>query len=425
MTRALAFFFVSAALPASAGGYQVSEQDAAATGRGGTGVGALEGAASVHYNPANLSRVFSLTGAVGGTAIAPMVSAVDPSTNISESAEFGVKTPPHAYAAYGNGKYGVGLGFNTPFGGGLRWADDFRGRFEIIEQNLQVFAGHVGFAYQLHKQFSAGLTGTIYRGTVRVEKRVDFVDHEGTAVLGGAGTAFGLQAGVSYAPTDFVRLGLTARLPSNIPLNGRAHFSEVPDSFDPLLQDQEINAAIPIPARVAFGSAFYLDSVRLFADFDYTMWSAFERFSVQFTQSESLNVDAARNWENAFGIRMGAEKDLTDVMTVRGGVFFDQKTSPADTLSPSSPDSDRIGLSLGGGRDFGMVRADAAYMFVLFVPRKAEGLEAFPATYNATAHMLAVTFRFNTPPGVAARSADRSDNSELIEPLVKDPAPRE
>lgn len=399
---------------ATAGGFAIGEHDASATGRGGTGVGALTGASAVHYNPAALSRVFSIDGAVGATGIMPLASAVDPETARSESARVGVRVPPHVFAAYGNGQYGFGLGFNAPFGGGLRWQDDFRGRFEIIEQNLQVLAGHAGAAWQIVPQLSVGATVSLYSASVGVERRVDFVSSEGTAVLGGSGMGFGAAFGLSYAPSERLRFGVTGRLPTTVALNGRAHFSGVPDAFATTLQDQDIQASLPLPGRIAVGGGLYLDATRLFLDVDYTMWSSFERFAVEFAENASLNVNQPRNWKNAFAARVGAERDLTDVATLRAGLFFDQKTSPANTLSPSQPDSDRVGLSLGAGKDVGPVQVDGAYMFVLFLPRDAEG-EAFPARYNASAHLLALTFRLRTPPGVASRRADTSSHAPLLD----------
>lgn len=413
MKRLFAIITVAAPLTALAGGYAVSEQDAAATGRAGTGTAALLGASSVHYNPANLSRLFAIDAAIGGAGIVPLASAADPQTGDRDAAKVGFKTPPHVYAGYGNGKYGFALGLNTPFGGGIRWGDDFRGRFEIIEQNLQVFGLHAGAAYQLLPELSVGATVTGYRASIGVEKRIDFVDSEGTALLQGGGMGLGAALGVSYAPSEKLRMGLTARLPANIPLSGRAHFKDVPDSFGPMLQDQSIEATLPIPGRIAAGVGIFFEGMRLFVDADYTLWSAFDTFRVDFQESDSLDVAQPRNWKNAFSARVGVEKDLSDVTMVRGGLLFDQRASPAATLTPSTPDSDRVGASLGVGRDFGPVRADAAYMFVLFVPRTSEG-DAFAARYTASAHILALTLGFSTPPGVASRTADTSTNRPLL-----------
>ncbi len=412
--RASALVLVTAAA-AHAGGYAVSEQDAAATGRGGTGTGALTGASSVGYNPAHLSRLFAIDVAAGGTGIMPTATAVDPDSGLAQSAQAGLKLPPHAYAGYGNGKWGAGLGFNAPFGGGLRWPDDFRGRFEIVEQRLQVLAGHGGFAYQVLPQLSFGGTLSVYRATVGVERRMDLVETEGTAHLLGSGVGVGASFGASFAPSEHLRFGLTGRLPTRVRLSGRAHFEDVPPSFSSQAQDQEISATLPLPARVAAGLAVYLDGTRLFLDADYTTWSAFDRFAVDFSNEATSDVDQARNWKNAFSVRLGAERDLNAKTMVRAGLLFDQKTSPADTLSPSLPDSDRLGASVGVGYGLGAVRADLAYMFILFVPRASEG-EAFRAQYRASAHLLALTLRFATPPGVAQRSADPSSNRPLVEP---------
>ncbi len=407
---------------ASAGGFAVGEQDAAATGRAGTATGALMGASSVHYNPAHLSRIFAIDAAVGGTGILPTATAIDPETGTAQSANRGVRLPPHVYAAFGNGKWGVGAGFNAPFGGGLRWGDDFRGRFEIIEQNLQVLAAHAGFGYQLLPQLSLGGTVHLYRASVGVERRVDFVSHEGTALLQGTGVGIGGSLGLSYAPSEHLRFGLTGRLPTRVSLKGQARFEDVPASFHDQARDQAITATLPLPGRAALGMALYLDGVRLFADVDYTLWSAFERFAVDFTHEGSGDVDQPRNWRNAFGVRLGAERELNARTTLRAGLLFDQKTSPADTLSPSLPDSDRVGGSVGLGYDLGPVRGDLSYMFILFTPRAAEG-EAFSAQYRASAHLLALTLRLGTPPGIARRRADTSDHRPIEPPVLPPPLP--
>lgn len=79
---------------------------------------------------------------------------------------------------------------------------------------------------------------------------------------------------------------------------------------------------------------------------------------------------------------------------VRLGAVLDLAASPTDTLSPSLPDSTRVGGSAGAGYDFGPVRADLAYQFVAFLPRASTG-EAFPAAYTASAHVLALSVTAN------------------------------
>lgn len=384
-----------------AGGFAVSEQDAAASGRSGTGIAQVQTASSVHYNPAGLAGQQGVFATAGVTAISAPVTATDPSTGSVDRTQGGIKTPPHAYVGYGNGKWSFGGGVNAPFGGGVKWDDNWRGRFELVEMKLQVFGGHVGGAYQINDRLSVGATGSIYNASIEISKRADFVDSEGTALLGGTGTGFGAGVGVSYQALQSLRVGATAKIPTAIPLSGRAHFSDVPDAYKNTLPDQEIKSSLTLPGKVGVGMQGDLGVGRLFADVEYTMWSSFRSLDIDFAEGQTPDVSQTRNWRNALTFRVGGEKEVANT-TLRAGVVLDDSTGPADTLSPSSPDATRLGFSIGAGRDIGPVRADLAYQLIALLPRSSDG-DAFAAQYSATAHLVALSISFKTP------SVDRDD----------------
>jgi long-chain fatty acid transport protein len=383
--------FVSS--PAWAGGLAVSDQDAMASGRSGTGIGVSGNASAIYFNPAGLGDVKGLAMMAGATVLLPTASAADPATGASTSTLAGPKVPPHVYAAWGTGRFTVGAGFNAPFGGGLSWPTDWSGNTELTQMQLQVLAGHLGGAWRINEQWSIGANFTVYGTSVLLEKRIDFVATQGQAQLGGSGVGFGGQAGVRFAPTDRVRLGLMARLPAAVSMAGRASFSDVPSSFQGTLPDQAITTRLVLPAKVALGGDFQLPWFRLLADVEYTCWSSFQSFTVDFEQPQTPDVTQPRNWQNAPTFRLGGEREFGKVM-VRLGALLDLATSPADTLSPSLPDSTRLGGTAGVGYDFGDVRADLAYQFVAFLPRTPTG-DAFPATYNASAHVFALSVTAN------------------------------
>lgn len=401
MTPVLARFAVPLALAAwlapqlsQAGGFAISEQDASASGRSGTATGVSGTASSVHFNPAGLGAISGVAATAGITAIVPSASAADPDGGPSSSAEGGVKLPPHVYAAYGFGKLlgpgelTVGAGFNAPFGGGLRWPADWRGRTELVSMDLQVLAGHVGAAYR-YGAFSFGLAAQIYRVSVELNKRIDFVDSEGKAQLGGAGMGLGASAGIQWQPRSDLQLGLMGRLPSTVTATGRAHFSDIPGAFAPSVPDQAIKASITLPAKLALGADVRLPWFRAVADVEYTFWSSFRSFEIDFEDPATPDVSQPRNWANAPTFRLGLEREVARA-TLRVGGVLDLAASPSDTLSPSLPDSTRLGFSLGVGYPLGPVRGDLAYQYVAFLPRTSSG-EALPARYTASAHLIALS----------------------------------
>ncbi|MBI3182610.1 MAG: outer membrane protein transport protein [Myxococcales bacterium] len=383
-------------LPASslAGGFAVSEQDAAASGRMGTAVARPGSASSVHFNPAGLGELRGASALAGVTAIIPTATAGDPANGPSFSSSPSLRTPPHAYAALSVGPAAVGVGFNAPFGGGLRWPEGWRGRYELVEMKLEVLAGHLAAAYRVTDQLSLGAGASLYRVGVMLDKRVDLVDRDGRALLGGSGVGLGGGLGLQYAPSPGARLGLAARLPSSVGLSGGAHFEGVPPSFNQVLIDQPVSTSVALPAKLAAGAELQLAPVRLFADVEYTFWSSFQSFEVDFSDERTPDVSQPRNWANAVTVRLGAERDF-GLTTARAGLLFDGAASPAETLSPSLPDSVRLGLSVGAGRDIGPVRADLAYQFISFLPRESSG-DAFPAQYAASAHLLALSMSWSS-----------------------------
>ncbi len=390
MRRALLSLVVAA--QAWAGGFAVAEQDAAVSGRAGAAVGSADDASAVHFNPAGLALVRDASVVAGATAIIPSVTAKDPSSGASTSNLSGVKLPPHAYGAYGFGRFGVGVGFNAPFGGGLSWPVQWPGRFALTRMDLQVLAGHLGAGVKITDQLYAGLVATAYRVDVYLDKQVDFVDSEGRAQLGGGGWAFGGGLGVLWAPRKDLSFGLTGRLPATASLTGRAHFEQVPGAFQSTLPDQAIRSKLTLPAKLAVGAKGDLGPVRLYGEVEYTFWSSYDSFDVQFSNAATPAVSEARHWGNAPTFRLGAEKDF-GLTTLRAGALVDLAASPSDTLDPSLPDSTRLGFSLGVGRAFGSLRADVAYQFVAFLSRTSTG-DAFPATYSANAHLIALSLRW-------------------------------
>ncbi len=374
--------------PAVAGGFAVSEHDGAATGRSGTAI-AHSAPSAVHYNPAALSLLFGPRATAGVTAIAPSAVAHEPAGTGSTSAHGGLRTPPHAYAAYGFDRVSVGVGFNAPFGGGLRWPDEWRGRYELVEMKLEVLAGHLAAAYRIDDRWSVGAALTLYRVNVLLDRRIDFVDRDGSALLGGGGVGLGGGLGLQFRPEPWATLGLNARLPTPMALKGNAHFSNVPESFNEVLVDQPISTHLALPAKIGLGAKLDLSAVRLLVDAEYTFWSSFRSFEVDFSDERTPDVKQPRDWQDAPTFRVGVERDFGNTVA-RAGALFDGAASPASTLSPSLPDSSRLGLSLGAGHDFGIWRADAAWQLVTFLPRASEG-EAFPARYAAWAHLFALS----------------------------------
>ena len=145
-------------LPAAAyaGGFAISETNAAVTGRAGTAIARDANPSSVHYNPAGLSGIEGVAATAGAAALLPSATATDPSTDVGRLC----RPRPQAPSARLRGlrRQGTspsGFGFNAPFGGGLKWPKR-AGQFDLVEMQLQVLGFHAGAAWAVTPQLSLG-----------------------------------------------------------------------------------------------------------------------------------------------------------------------------------------------------------------------------------------------------------------------------
>ena len=82
-------------------------------------------------------------------------------------------------------------------------------------------------------------------------------------------------------------------------------------------------------------------------------------------------------------------------MTLRGGALYDPSPAPADTLAPTSPDADRLGVTAGVGyRLGGGVAVDAFYQYLHLRGRSAAGDENLAARYGGHAHLIGAGVRW-------------------------------
>src|SRR5688500_9293515 len=115
---------------ASAAGFQINEQNAAATGRASSVVATVNDPSAIWHKPAGLANVEGTQNLVGATMIVPegqYIGVGNPDANINGSSEKwdANSSPvivPNAYVSRAlSSKAYVGFGFYLPYGLGLKW----------------------------------------------------------------------------------------------------------------------------------------------------------------------------------------------------------------------------------------------------------------------------------------------------------------
>ncbi len=388
-----------AALPlsASAAGFAVSEQSAKATASSGAGTASVEGAAAIYYNAGNVAFEDGISAELGTTLIAPSFSyeplrAVDGRPSSVEPSLFAL--PTLFAAAPVSDSVFVGFGAFANFGLGLKWPDDFDGRFESSAANITTFTLNPTVAWRIDRNWGVGAGVDVVRSTVELAQKLYLVDAEGSLRMGGGTYGVGVNAGVGGRLLgDKLSAGLSWRSAVRLRFSGRADF-QVPKEFESTLRDQDVATQLTLPHVFSLGAAYRLvGNARLIGEVGYTMWSSFDAIRIDFAESDDLDQELRRDWKDTVSVRVGGEVEVMGRLTLRAGAGWDPTPSPSDTVSPSLPDSDRLLLSAGAGYRFGNLTADLGYLFVLVMPRETTG-EAFPARYSGAAHVLGLSVAF-------------------------------
>ena len=84
-------------------------------------------------------------------------------------------------------------------------------------------------------------------------------------------------------------------------------------------------------------------------------------------------------------MRLGYEHFLADGLRLRAGASWDPSPSTPETLSPSSPDTDRVGGALGvGWRSEWGLSLDGSVSFTGLLGAQAVGEESYPGRYGGS-----------------------------------------
>lgn len=381
-----------ASAPALAGGYAVSEQSAVAGGTGGASTARDGDSGAAWYNPAALADGGGLRLGLGVLAAAAQLSATG--EGFSTDSEGGLKTPPQLHASYATGDLVLGVAAGVPFGSGVRWPSDWAGRHEIIASQITVFRLAPFVGYRLGRlRLASGVHVDL--GRLQVERGLDFIDAEGDVAIDLDGTAVGLDLSAFVDVRDDLAVGLSYKSRGAMRLEGAADF-DAPDEFSLKAVDQTAAARLTTPDRITAGVAYRAARWRALADLEITTWSVNDELVIDFERDATGEARQVNDWSTGVAVRGGGELDVTPATTARGGLLIDVSPARVETLTPSSPDSHRIGATAGVSQKLGRdVSLDAFYEYLQLLGRDAANMDSLPARYGGHAHLLGVGVRWS------------------------------
>lgn len=379
-----------------AAGFAVADQGAGASGIANAATARLDLPEAAFFNPTGYLYAPGGRVALGSALISPDISHTSPSTGVSTAAQTPTSVIPHLHAGYtfDDPRIAVSLYAGVPFGSGISWDEDWTGRFEVTELSLRVFETglNVGWAHDLGPAIIGFAAGPrILASNVELRRRVDAVDTEGSVRIVGDDRAVSAQASVSVA-SIWGNIGLSYRPRVTLDYAGQADFQDIPIELQGRARDQDVTTSVTLPDRIATGLALNAFGIAIVSlDVEVFLWSTFDSFDVDFSADETPDVSQPRDWKNTVTYRAGLESNFRDLwgFDFRAGFAWDPTPSPTDTLSPTSPDSDRLILTTGvtWKSNFGL-GADLAAGYVSLADTEATGDEAFPGEYSGSAFVL-------------------------------------
>ena len=364
-----------------------------AGGTGGAGAARCSDPSAAWYNPAALADGKGLRAAAGVLLAFPNISAADLAGRWEAQTDgTPPSTPAHVYLSYARGPWAAGLSFNVPFGSTVSWPDEWKGRYETVTSSLQVFRLAPFFSFRFGElRISAGFHVDIAR--LRVRRYLDFVDpaEDGEVALDLSGVGFGGHAAIYADLFPWLSLGATYKSRTSLDLSGNALF-DAPAAFSLKAHDQYASAGYQLPDLVTLGVRLRPDKHwSLVLDLGVAVWSVYDELHVDFEDDNTTDLKTATRWQTQALVRGGAQLRPVSWLALRAGMFYDPTPVPEDTLAPNSPDSDRLGFSMGAGVALPAgLAVDLFYTHVLFLGQPSTNDENLRAEYGGNLHLLGV-----------------------------------
>jgi len=346
---------LSVATSLHAGGYRVATQGQRALAMGHTGVAMTDSAEAIFFNPGAITQLEADNDFIGGiTLLDGQTEYRNDETNVEAETDNVIGTPINFYMAQRlSEELSWGLGVYTPFGNKVEWPTDWAGSHLVNYIELKMIFVQPTIAFQLSESTSVGFGPSLVVGEVEFNRNLStsLTDENGNrsnvTVQEDGVTAWGFNLGVLHSLNDRTRLGFSYR--SEIILEARdgdADFDDVPGALDGVFVDGEFDADLPLPAELTLGIAYdYSDNLTLAFDYNYTFWDVYEELKIEF--DNGLTSINPRNYENASIFRFGAQYDLDEKWTLRGGIYYDQSPVKDGYFAPETPRNDSIGYTAG------------------------------------------------------------------------------
>ncbi len=382
-------------------GFQLfNELSARSMGNGSAMTARMDVAESAWFNPAAIALMSHNELLAGMAGVMPNMEL---DMNGSHDPEMQEKfyAVPYFYSAYKvNDRVGLGFSFNYPYGLETEWETDWPGRFYAIKTKLLTPFFTPSASVKINDKFSLGAGFQIVRADAELQRSIYVrpLRAEIFTEIEGGDTSAGYLLSAMFVPVKNWSVGIIYRSEVVFDLEGKAKYWDVPARVAPLFSNSRVDLKLRLPATISIGvSTTMIPNLILSLDYLWTRWSSYDSLNFKYERTPGRGVPGTisvpKEWHDDYSIRLGAEYQLNQLLTLRGAYVYDRSPIDDKYRDPSLPANDRHLFSFGLGYNYQNFSIDFAYTYLHMEDSKTSAITpTLSGTYKGDAHILNIDF---------------------------------
>ncbi len=352
--KSIGLALLGGSLCAHAGGFEQSNQSAAAVGMANAFVATANDASAVVYNPSGMAWLQGVN-VTAGLDLEYRNSSVKLPAGIASNGG-SEPTVGYVFATWSplDSDLSAGIGFAPLYYLNNDWSTGFGATAGISKLTVDHLSGDI--VYALNSNLALGLGSDWYISRVNLTQGAN-------SFRGNNFTGFGGHVSLMWKPAYAWSVGAMLRSGASINVAGK----------------NSDTMSYKLPDQATFGIAHdFYDVWHLETDVKWTRWSALKDMSVK--TSGIVTQPNALNLRDTLTVMAGLTWTWRENTQLRFGYAYDQGANKATGFNPMMADQDGHKLSMGVGADVYNMHIDLAYQYGLYSKKTATG--AFAGTYR-------------------------------------------
>ena len=328
---------------ASAAGYYLPNQDAAATARGNAFVATADTAAAVFYNPAGLTQLHSAESSVGIYSIQLGNRMTRPDgSSFRNDAEI-QSVPQVFFGAPVHPRLAFGFGFNSPFGLGSSWGQNTPFHTQVTETRLTDVRATPALAWKATDSLSLGVSVSAgYEELLLAQGVGPTPDH--VFRFRGNGTDWSGSLSARWQPSTEHAFGLVYATRTTNELKGTTSS----DVFSGPGGAHGASMNFLTPQRFAAGYSYRPAPEWNFeTNLEWLDWGQLDTLTLRTDALGTIGVPF--KWKSGFIYEAGVTRELPGGWRVAAGYDYNCGVQPDATFNPGVCDADLQWINAGFG----------------------------------------------------------------------------